>query len=194
MKTIALLLPVALLATGLVACPLHADDNSVPATSAPAATDNTLSNGNLSAVTGTPKWPVDWPQGKGLSFETEDGVSFLRLTSGAGDMIMLYRDMAIPANAKNLLVTIRYRSKGIQKGEKNWFDARAIFHFLGADGKPMPGDPAPIRFADDQPNWTDVSTICKAQDGAQKFVIMPCLFKTQAGTLDIASVSVVPQS
>ena len=66
---------------------------------------NALPNGNFAAVTGG--WPNDWAKGKGTTFETEGGVSFLRLKQEkAGEMLMAYREISVPSNAKNLMVTI----------------------------------------------------------------------------------------
>ena len=163
---------------------------SVPAPAAAPATDSLLSNPDFEATTNL-AWPTPWPQGAGISWETENGSHFLRLVQQQpGKMLMAYREMPIPSGVKALKITIRYRTAGIVHGAQNWFDARAIFHFLDASKKPVKPDPKTIGFSPKAETWTEGSVSCVVPDGATTLVLMPALFQVNAGTLDLQEVRV----
>jgi hypothetical protein len=155
-----------------------------------------VSNGDFSLATRDPAWPDDWQKGAGLSWESEGGKHFLRVTATEpGKMLMAYREVAIPAGVKKLEISIRYRTSGVVHGEQNFMDARAIFHFVDAGHKPLKGDPAVMDFSKGAgTDWTTATEVCAVPDGADKLVLMPSLFKVAAGTLDLAEIRVTPQT
>ena len=180
---------------GLIACggiTLHGQTTNTPSGTMPAAS-SLVSNGDFSLATKDPTWPDDWNKTAGITWETENSMHFLRLVAQKPDQhLMAYREIAIPAGVKNLEISIRYRTAGIQTGTQQWYDARAIFHFQDDNHKTVPPDPKPMVFAKDSGDWTVATEQCVVPDGATKLVLMPSLFKVQTGTLDLASISVTP--
>jgi len=167
------------------------DTNTPPANAAPAV--SLVSNGDFSTASNDPSWPDNWSKGAGISWETENGKHFLRLTAQKPDQhLMAYREIAIPPGVKSLVITIRYRTAGIVTGTEKWYDARAIFHFMDDARKTVPTDPPPMSFRTDASDWTVATEQCVVPDGATKLVLMPSLFKVQAGTLDLAEITVTP--
>ena len=164
-----------------------------PAAPAPAVDQgpSLLSNSDFDLATKDPTWPDDWGKGKGISWQSENGVHFLRLIQQQpGKMLMAYREMKIPDGTKGLKITIRYRTAGIVHGKQNWMDARAIFHFLDDSRKPVKGDPRTIDFSTRAGTWTEGTVSCVVPDGASTLQLMPSLFMANAGTLDLAEVRV----
>jgi len=172
---------------------LHAQDAATSPATTP-ATETMVSNGDFSAATKDPSWPDNWAKGAGITWEAEGGKHFLRIAADKPDQhIMVYREINLPVGLKNLQITIRYRTAGVQAGTEKWFDARAIFHFMNDTHKTVPPDPKPLVFAKDSGGeWKDVTEQCVIPEGATKLVLMPSLFKVQAGTLDLAEISVAP--
>ena len=161
------------------------------ATSSPAANASLLPNPDFDLATKDPAWPDDWGKGAGISWETENGKHFLRLTSTEpGKMILAYREMPIPAGVKTLQISIRFRSNGVVAGEKNYMDARAIFHFMDSNRKPVQGDPKVLSLTKNDGDWNTATEQCVVPTGATMLVLMPSLFKVAAGTLDLGEVSV----
>src|SRR5690606_24606465 len=91
----------AALAATLLALPaaFAADDADAPATpKLPFVSNNGF---DVWRSTSKGDWPVDWAQGKGISWHREEGRAFLRLTQAEpGKLIMVYRDFDIPADVK----------------------------------------------------------------------------------------------
>jgi len=171
---------------------LHAQSTNTPPASASAPTSSSLvSNGNFESTSKNPSWPDDWPKAKGVTWETENGAHFLHIVADQPDQhLMVYREIAIPAGVKNLQITIRYRTSGVHVGSQQWYDARAIFHFLNDSRKQVTPDPKVMVFSKEASAWTEVSEPCVVPDGATKLVLMPSLYMVQAGTLDLAEISV----
>jgi len=169
---------------------------AAPAAPAPAPTPtpkgpSLLANSDFSLATKNPAWPDDWGKVDGISWQLENGAHFLRLVQQEpGKLLMAYREMKIPAGAKGLKVTIRYRTAGVVHGKQNWMDSRAIFHFLDSARKTMKGDPHPMGFSTKAADWTEASENIVVPDGATTLVLMPSLFMANAGTLDLAEVRV----
>lgn len=116
--------------------------------------ESLVSNGDFSREAGSGGWPADWGRGDpGTSWETGEGNPFVRFQlPEPGKMVKLFREMPLPAGAKGIDVTIRYRTKGVQPGDKPWQDARTIFHFLNANRKAIPPETAMV-FANDTSDW-----------------------------------------
>jgi endoglucanase len=175
---------------------------TLPAASAPAPAVDTsssseegvalLSNSKFEDATENPSFPDDWGKpAPGITWESENGAHFLRLVQQTpGKLLMAYREMKIPAGTKGIKITIRYRTSGIVAGKQNWMDARAIFHFLDASRKQLKGDPHIIGLSPKASGWTEGSVTAPVPDDATTLVLMPSLFMANAGTLDLAEVSV----
>jgi endoglucanase len=166
-----------------------------PMAAAPMTPDDSgpslLSNSDFSSAMKSPTWPDDWGRGNGISWESDNGTHFLRLVQQQpGKMLMAYREMPIPAGVKGIKITIRYRTAGIIHGKSNWMDARAIFHWMDGNRKPVKGDPPIIDFGAKDAAWTEKSVSAVVPDGATKLVLMPALFMANAGTVDFASIRV----
>jgi hypothetical protein len=184
-------------ALSLLSCSavLRAQSTNQAAGAAPAGASNLVTNGDFELATADPSWPDDWAKGAGITWETEGGKHFLRLTQiTPGKMLMAYREVPIPAGVKKLTITIRYRSAGVVAGAQNYMDARGIFHFLDSNRKNLPGDPKTMDMTNNATDWTTASEDCVVPDGAEKLVVMPSLFQVSSGTLDLAEVSVTPAS
>ncbi len=169
--------------------------SSAPGTAAPAPTGNLIPNGDFALATQDPAWPDGWskPKGPGTTWESDGGVHFLRLVAQEpGKMLMLYREVGTPAGVKNLQVTFKYRTSGIVAGAQNWMNARAMFHFLDANRKTVAPDPHVLVFSGPPVTWAEATETCAVPAGATTLVLMPSLFKVQAGTLDLAEIKVVP--
>jgi endoglucanase len=182
---------------GLVACgeiSLYGQTtNAPPATASAPAAGSLVSNGDFALATKDPTWPDDWSKGKGITWETEGSTHFLRVVAQQpGQHLMVYREVPIPTGVKNLQITIKYRTSGIVVGSQNWMDARGIFHFIDDSRKNVVPEPHVLDFSKDADAWTVASESCSVPDGATKLVLMPSLFKVQAGTLDLAEITVTP--
>jgi len=176
-----------------------ANNTNAPAVAAPATpppapaptTPSLLSNGDFELATADPAWPDSWGKTPGISWEKENGKHYLHLVAQEPDKhLMAYREMPIPSGVKGLKITIRYRTAGVVPGKQNWFDARAIFHYLDATRKQVSGDPPVIGFGLDTPAWTEESVNTVVPDGAVTLQLMPSLFMVTSGTLDLAEVRV----
>lgn len=157
------------------------------------AAESLVSNGNFDTDSKGVNWPDGWGSEPkpGISWLTEEGKHFMRLQQQTpGKMLMLYRAVPIPAGTAGLEIGFRYRTAGVQRGAQPWFDARAIFHFLDASGKPVKPDPKPVVFKATE--WAEASEQVVVPQGAAQLEMMPALFQAAAGTLDIAEVRVTP--
>jgi hypothetical protein len=168
---------------------------SGPALRASSNSPSLLSNSDFQLATIDPAWPDDWAKAPGISWETDNGKHFLRLVAQKpNEHLMAYREMTVPSGVKGLEITIRYRTAGIVTGTQQWFDARAIFHFLDTTHKNVPPDPNVIIFSPTASSWTEASVRCAVPAGADKLALMPSLFMVTAGTLDLAEVRVTALS
>jgi len=173
---------------------------SAPTPSAAPAPDtdsgpSLLSNPDFSQATKDPSWPDDWGKAAGITYETENGIHFLRLVQQTpGKMLMAYREMAIPAGTAGIKITIRYRTAGIVHGKQNYMDARGIFHFLDGARQQVKPEPKVIQFSNNASDWTVGSTSALVPPGATTLQLMPALFMVNAGTLDFAEIKVTALS
>lgn len=158
----------------------------------PAAPESLLSNADFQLDANSDGSPDDWKLGgEGISWERSEEKPFLRLTAPApGKMISVFREVTIPEGVRGLEVEIRYRTKGVKAGEKNWHDARTIFHFLDADRKEVKPQPGPMVFGSEVSEWKVTRRQILVPENAAKLQIMPSLFEVKAGTLDLAEVRV----
>lgn len=152
-----------------------------------------FSNGNFTKVDAA-NWPVDWPRPDGVTFGKEGDTPFLRLQSAkAGQMVSLYRraDLPTPPPA-GLEVRLRVRHADIQSGQQPWHDGRVIAHFKNRAGRVLKPEPPVPSFRGSSTGWVDRTYFVPVPVSAASFEIMPCLFQTARGTLDVAQCLVLP--
>jgi len=184
--------PTAAATTAATAVPTPAPAAAAPATPPLAQGPNLVSNGDFETDSKGKGWPDGWPKGAGMTWEVENGKHFLRLVSQSpGQMLTAYREVPLDPSVKGVEISIRHRTAGVKRGSDLWNDARAVFHFVGADKKPIPPEPKPIIFSALAKDWTEKSIRVLVPPGAVKLVLMPSLFKALSGTLDLAEVRVV---
>ena len=154
-----------------------------------------IANGSMEEVRDDhPSWPAHWSgdPGEGFSFDSEplpDGHTnhFLRLDCiHSGELSLRYFSYPLPAAAHAVEFSWRARVIGLRKGEKDWFDAQMIFHFVGADGKDLPvAQPDPTHFWQDTRGWTRQTRSFLLPKGTRALAVLPALFRVAAGTMDI---------
>ena len=157
----------------------------------PAAT-SLLKNGDFETPSvEDSSFPEGWGKADGITWEIAGDKHFLRLVQKEpGKMLMAYREVAIPADAKALEVTIRYRTADIKTGTNNWFDARTIFHFLDVQRQQVKGDPGAMIFSTKAGSWSTVTSKFVVPEGATILQMMPALFQVAAGTLDLSEIRI----
>jgi endoglucanase len=150
-----------------------------------------LSNPTFANATKGNDWPDDWDRSEGVTWLAEGNSHFLRFTSTHPDeQVQVERAMAIPDGVKGLELRVRYRTAGVKTGWEAAYDARMILEFLDKIGKPV--EPGPqVAFAGDAKGWTDVTEKFAVPVDARGLLITPCLYRVDAGTLDVAEVRVV---
>ncbi|XHR29657.1 MAG: glycoside hydrolase family 5 protein [Chthoniobacteraceae bacterium] len=151
-----------------------------------------ITNSDFSKDSKNAGWPDGWGKASGITWEEENGQHFLRLVSQKpGQMLMAYREVPIPAGVKAVELAIRYRTAGIKKGEKPWFDARTIIHALDAQRKPIQPDPGTLGFNPKASEWTTAVKRFLIPPGADKLQLMPALFQVAEGRIDFAEIRMV---
>lgn len=160
---------------------------------AAAPQESLLSNGDFQQDNNADGWPDDWSRGdEGARWESGEGSSFLRLQSLApGKKVGVSREVAVPAGVKGFEIAIRYRTTDIKRGEKQWSDARVIFHFLDTEKKVLGPDPSPIVFGDNQAEWKETKRQLIVPENAATLRLMPGLYHVAGGTLDVAEIRVI---
>lgn len=160
----------------------------------PAAAPNFVSNGNFETDENADQWPDDWAQLKsGGSYEVEPGNHFLRLTSPeAGKMILLYREIRVPAGTRAVELAWKQRVSNLKRGKQSWYDARIMMNWLDNDrNKLKPGPPAP-NTGKDTAGWQERSVKFLVPEGATMLALMPSLFQVETGTFDLDDIVLKP--
>jgi endoglucanase len=162
---------------------------AAPATAAdpPAGGASLISNGNFEIDQNSDKWPDGWPHpATGASWQDENGNHFLRLISmQAGQTVLLYREVAIPAGTKALELRWRWRTTDLKPGKEAWFDARVLMNFKDAAGKKLSPAPSAPYLRNSTDGWKNFSATISVPDGARSLEFMPALFQVEKGTLDL---------
>lgn len=154
-----------------------------------------LSNGNFETESKKKDAPEGWGKGGGISWEKDesDGNRFIRLTSlTPGKTVLLYRECPVPEGAAALEMTWKQRITGLKKGPKPWFDARIMLEFKGADGKTLPGKPAPPYSQKDTDGWVEKRTEFLVPAEAVSVVVMPALFEVKSGSFELDNILLKP--
>lgn len=157
---------------------------------APAPNGSLVANSSMEADADADQWPDGWPRLKANgSWVEEEGNHFIRLTSpAAGTMVMLYREVAIPAGTKALSLSWRQRTTGLKVGTQPWFDARIMMEFMNAAReKVVPGPKAPYT-RKDTVGWEAKVVQIDVPEGATALKFMPSLFNVASGTFDLDDV------
>ncbi len=183
----------------LLSCvPLDPDAAALLPSPPPRQVSSLLSNGDFESGDASGKWPLDWSAPEpGMSWETEDGKRFVRLISQhPGETLMLNRTVPLPPGLQGLELAVRWRANGVEHGEHEWFDTRTIVHFLDRDGNTLPtegGSPDLVFTHKPAPTgWIEHAQFLAVPEGAAQLQLRPGFFRAAAGTLDLASISVIP--
>lgn len=146
-----------------------------------------ISNGNFETDANGDNAPDDWGSlNANISWPAEGTNHFIRLKATEPDkMLMLYRSFTIPAGAKALKLSWRWRVIDLKFGKLPWNDARIILEFSDASGqkiKPQPDAPFSHGTKD---AWEVKSVSFLVPPGAVTLNLMPTLFDVTRGTLDL---------
>lgn len=138
-------------------------------------------------------WPQGWPQIQQASWEEEDGNGFLRMTSEQpGQMVMMYREIWIPAGVEAFELRWKQRVSNLKRGEKSWFDARILMEFLDEGRNKVSPNPPTPKVGKDTNGWEEKSVRFNLPEGAAILKFMPSLFQVEAGTFDLDDVVLQP--
>lgn len=158
-----------------------------------ASGSNLVLNGDVSQDANGRGWPDHWNREPGMTWETQDGRRFLRLSvPEPGKMLAAFRRAPIPEGCRGVDVGIRYRTSNVKPGAEPWYDCRVILHCVDAAGKTLLPEPRPISLSGTAAAWTEAGTRLLLPAGTAQLQVMPSLYRVAAGTLDIANLSVTP--
>ena len=146
-----------------------------------------VANSNMETDADGDQWPDGWPTLKaGGTWEQEEGNHFLRMTSPEpGVMVMLYREINIPAGVQAIEVAFRQRITGLKLGKQAWFDARIMMDFMNAAREKVSSAPKVPYSRKDTEGWVEKSVSFPVPEGAKILKFMPALFNVEAGTWDL---------
>lgn len=152
--------------------------------------DYLLPDGSFEKPDASGEWPRDWPKGRNVSWETEAGNWFLRLTSTEpGATVSLFRQISLPPGTRAIELTFRRRVTGLVVGEQPWYDARVVLNFKDASGKKTPAARMPYTQRDTA-GWQTVVHQLRTPEGAVTMEFMPSLFRVKAGVFDLDDIVV----
>lgn len=156
------------------------------------ANDSILPDGSFEKANSSGEWPLGWGRAKNVTWESEPGNYFVRLTSPApGTHVSLYQKVDLPPGLTLLELSFRARVSELQVGEKNWYDARIILNFTDASGKVTNGAGFPY-FSRDTGGWQVYVRQIKVPPGAVKLEFMPSIFRAKSGVFDIDDLVLKP--
>ncbi len=154
-----------------------------------------FSNPDFAQATHDPAWPDDWRRKPGITWQAEKKAHYLRFTAPEPSKdIELWRDLAIPPGTKAMALTIRYRTHDLKIGvAKNAGAGASVTIFDAVRIKFSPG-PSPLIFSNRATDWTEASVKFMVPDNATSLTLDFGLTQVDAGTLDIADISLKPIS
>jgi hypothetical protein len=160
------------------------------------AADSLIPNGGMEDDADADAWPDGWPRLPGnSSWETEEGNRFLRVKAAApGQMLALFRQVAVPSEAKALELSFRIRCTDLKAGKEPWYDARIIMDFKDASGAKIQPSPSAPYVRGSTQGWIERRTLFLVPEGAAILDFMPALFQVQSGTMDLDDVVLKPVS
>jgi hypothetical protein len=149
----------------------------------------------LSANTGS-DWPANWSAPvAGASWETDTDTNnhFLRLASPRpGTTVTLAHTLPVPDGAE--LVEIRWRQRITQLvlGPSPGRYAKIDMAFLDATGTPLPSALSVPAYSRNSSGWETKTTRFTVPPGARSLKFAPALIRVEAGTYDLADISIAP--
>jgi endoglucanase len=179
----------------------NAGTNSAATPAAPApppvpAGTTLVSNGDLESATKTAGWPDDWDKTEygTVTWKADGAKHYFNLVSQKPqEHVQVYRIIAIPLGVTGIEFSARYRVAGLKPGRFPEDDARTILEFLRVNRKPLAAAP-PVVFSADAATWTNITERIAVPPDISFLAIMPCLYRVDAGTLDIAKIEVTTLS
>lgn len=168
-----------------------------------AATGNLVFNGDFESDRKNLGWPEGWGKpSPGVTWEQDNGKHYMRMVQQTpGKLMMLYRITPLKTGVKAIEIKVRYRTEGVVNGTQMPGDARLVAHFLKGprigileDGGEVKPEPRPIQFSSKAKDWTEFTRRCLVPPEATKLRLMPGLWFTKAGTVDISEIRVTPLS
>ncbi len=134
-------------------------------------------------------WPDGWPRGPALWLE-EEGNHFFRLTAaGADKLVMLYREIALPACHPRLELSFRARVTGLKVGAEPWHDARIMMNFKDAAGRKSSPGKVPF-FNRDTEGWVRRVMTIDIPATARSLEFMLAMFNAAAGDFDLDDIQI----
>lgn len=154
--------------------------------------DSLLPDGSLEKANSSGEWPIGWGRAKNVSWESEPGNFFFRLSSPApGTHVTLYHKVVLPADVTALELSYRARVQGIEVGVERWYDARIIMNFRDATGKVTSGKPTPY-YNRDTDGWKIFVHRIEVPAGSVTLEFLPSLFRVTSGTFDLDDIVLKP--
>jgi endoglucanase len=154
-----------------------------------------IPNGDFETDENADNAPDGWGSLNGnTSWEVEGNNHFIRLKATEPDkMLMLYRTLVIPAGAKALKLTWRWRVTDLKAGKLPWNDARIMMDIIDASGQKLKPQPnAPFTHNTKDGAWVERTTSFLIPEGGVTLAVMPSLFNVTRGVLDLDDFVVVP--
>lgn len=148
-----------------------------------------LTNGDFEAGDKTPK---DWPLGRGVMWEKEDGNHFLRLRPvKPGESVVASRNLPLEPDWGFLRISCRVRYRNIVMGVEGWHDGRIAMTFKDVQGQRVGSWPPVLHWSGSCENWKQESKEFYIPEGAVSVDISLALFQVQSGEIDFDDVSVM---
>jgi hypothetical protein len=182
------------LRAGAIALALAAHAGAGRADSPPAAVGNgeeLLSNHDFSSAKKDAGFPDKWHRKPWMTWESAKDFHFLRLstTKPSGD-ISAWRDLGLPPGVKAVQIAVRYRTNGITPYSAKDSGVRASFVFLDAMKIKFTPPPEPLELQAKATDWIVSTAKIPVPENATTLWFSIGMFQVQAGTLDLADVSV----
>lgn len=151
-----------------------------------------LPNGSFETANATGEWPEGWGRAKNVTWESEPGNYFLRLSSPApGTHVSLYKKITLPGDLTMLELSFRVRVTGLVVGTEKWYDARVIMNFRDAAGKITTAKPTPY-FNTDHDGWRIMVYQVAVPPGSVTLEFLPSIFRATSGVFDIDDIVLKP--
>ena len=149
-----------------------------------------FSNPDFSKSTQDPAWPDDWRRKPWVTWQTEKEAHFLRfIPPEPRKDFTLWRDLAVPPEAKAMELTIRYRTHDLKIDAQKNAGAGASITFFDAVRIKFSPAPDPLNLSSGTTDWTESSVKFKVPHDAVSLTLDFGLNQVDSGTLDIAKVS-----
>ena len=150
-----------------------------------------LSNHDFSSAKKDATFPDEWHRKPWMTWESEKDFHFLRLSTATPSAdISAWRDLGIPAGVKAVQVSIRYRTAGIKLRSAKDAGLRVSLVFLDAVKIKFAPLPEPVVLSGNTKEWTVATAKIAVPQDATTLWFSIGMFQVQAGTLDLADVSV----